>query len=125
MRISDWSSDWCSSDLIAVSCKPVFGWRRVMVIGALRWMLLIAVLSVSAVTPLHAEGVVDPTPELYRVSTLRAAPGALLDVLALYADAADAGPWQGLDEEAAMLLPHAQAEPGGGSEEWREGQGGS
>src|SRR3546814_11322058 len=73
-------------------------------------MLLIAVLSVSAVTPLHAEGVVDPTPELYRVSTLRAAPGALLDVLALYADAAAAGHWQGLDEAEPMLIRHAQGD---------------
>lgn len=80
-----------------------------MVIDGLR-VLLLAVFGLFAVTPLRAEGALDPTPELYRVSTLRAAPGALLDVLALYDDAAQAGHWRGMDDAEPMLMRHSQGD---------------
>lgn len=73
-------------------------------------LLLIAVLGFLAVNNASAQESVDETPELYRVSTLRAAPGALLDVLALYADAAAAGHWQGLGEPEPMLMRHSQGD---------------
>jgi hypothetical protein len=87
-----------------------FSWRRIMVIAALLRVLLIAVLGLCAVAPVSAQSAVNESPELYRVSTVRAAPGALLDVLALYADAAAAGHWQALGEPEPMLMRHSQGD---------------
>jgi len=81
-----------------------------MTMNPLVRMLLIAVLGFFALTNASAQDRVDESPELYRVSTLRAAPGALLDVLALYADAAAAGHWQGLGDAEPMLMRHSQGD---------------
>jgi len=78
--------------------------------NTMRRILLAALLGLCAVGGARAQEPGDATTELYRVSTLRAAPGALLDVLALYTDAAAAGHWQGLGEAEPMLMRHSQGD---------------
>lgn len=48
--------------------------------------------------------------ELYRVTTLRAAPGRLLDLIALYRQAAERGQWQARGEATPMLMRHSQGD---------------
>lgn len=77
-----------------------------VVIAMLQWV----VLGLCALAPASAQVRDREAPELYQVSTLRAAPGALLDVLALYADAAAAGHWQALGDAEPMLMRHSQGD---------------
>lgn len=78
----------------------------------------------SAITPLllvmlllcngwvHAAGGVadEALPELYRVSTVRAAPGKLLAVIALYQQAHASGHWQRTGDAEPMLMRHSQGD---------------
>lgn len=48
--------------------------------------------------------------ELYRVTTLRAAPGKLVELLALYTDARDAGHWLATGDPEPMLMRHSQGD---------------
>jgi hypothetical protein len=75
----------------------MIGFKRMCV--TLCWLL--------ACAPLAAA---ETAQELYRVSTLRAAPGALLEVIALYADAEAAEHWQRSGDAAPMLMRHSQGD---------------
>ena len=75
----------------------MIGFKRMCV--TLCWLLVCAPLAAA-----------ETTQELYRVSTLRAAPGALLEVIALYADADAAGHWQRSGDAAPMLMRHSQGD---------------
>lgn len=52
----------------------------------------------------------SPQAELYRVTTLRAAPGKLTELLALYTDAHEAGHWQATGDPEPMLMRHSQGD---------------
>ncbi len=52
----------------------------------------------------------DPSSELYRATTLRAAPGRLLDLIALYRRADAEGRWRAGGEAAPMLMRHSQGD---------------
>lgn len=55
----------------------------------------------------HAD---EALPELYRVSTMRAAPGKLLEIIALYQEASALGHWQRTGDAEPMLMRHSQGD---------------
>lgn len=67
-------------------------------------------LAAAATESRAAEVVPPPQSELYRVITLRAAPGKLSDLLALFADAGAAGHWQATGDPEPMLMRHSQGD---------------
>lgn len=75
-----------------------------------RWVCLLAMVLVGPVWAQETAPVDGALSELYRVTTLRAAPGRLLDVIALYQREADAGRWQARGEAVPMVMRHSQGD---------------
>lgn len=74
------------------------------------WVLLAVLALAGPASAQDAAAADGPLSELYRVTTLRAAPGRLLDVISLYQREADAGQWQARGEAAPMLMRHSQGD---------------
>ena len=80
---------------------------RVLAIGLL---LILCVIDLRAETVTAAPADDQDLGTLYRVTTLRAAPGALLDLIALYQDAEAAGRWTRMGLSAPWLMRHSQGD---------------